>query len=257
MRNITAIFFLFIVSYGYTQDHPVLKGKITVDSLPIEDAHVLNQTQNLGVISTKEGAFEIKAKVGDTLVFSSIQYALKQYIVVQEDLEASDFEIELEQAVNTLDEVKISQYSLSGSLRDDVLNIPTHTENLPFWNASELKQMGVKGFDDSQSLVKNKVLQDEMEATPMNLLPAIKVIGQIFKKKRKKYVPAIKVTDLYSKSFFIEGLKIPEEEYYNFIDFLNEQPGIVAALQSPDKLKTLEYVIAKSQVFRSTYMSDK
>ncbi|GAA4276810.1 peptidase associated/transthyretin-like domain-containing protein [Aquimarina mytili] len=258
MRYITIVFVTLITFYGYSQEITILHGKIVVDALQPEAIHILNQTQNLGVISNRDGFFAIRAKQGDTIVVSSIQYALKRYVVQQKDLHTDDFEIRLEMAVNELEEVRISQYTLSGKLENDILNIPTHTENLPFWNAAELKRMGVGTFDDAQSPVQNLVLNDEMSATQVDFMAIGKIIGGLFKNGNKikiKETP-ITITDLYSQEFFIEGLRIPEEEYYNFLDYLNEQPGIMLALQSPDKLKTLEYILEKSQAYRSKYGID-
>ncbi len=253
MRFIIYVFIALITCYGYSQEIITLHGKIIVDELQPDAIHILNQTQNLGVISNQDGFFAIRAKQGDTLVVSSIQFALQKHIVQQKDLDADRLEIILDIAVNELEEVRISQYSLTGRLEDDILNIPTHTEHLPFWNAAELKQMGVGAFDDGQSPVNNLVLRNEMSTTAVDFMAIGKRIGGVFKNKNKRKireVPSI-LTDVYSQEFFIEGLKIPEAEYYNFLEYLNEQPGIMLALRSPDKLKTLEYIIEKSQRFRS------
>ncbi|MEW7289024.1 hypothetical protein [Aquimarina sp. 2304DJ70-9] len=256
MRYITLVFTLLITFYGYTQEGTMLKGKVLVDSQQAEAIHILNQTQHIGVISDDNGFFEIKVNVGDVIVFSSIQYALKQYVVLKEDVDIDTFEIRLEVAVNELDEVRISQYSLTGDLKADIVNIPTHTKNLPFWNAAELKQMGVGGFNDAQSPVKNQVVPDEMDATPINLMGLAELAGDLFKSRKKTKEVVLEITDFYTEEFFVQGLKIPETEYYNFLDYLKEQPGTQLALRSPDKLKTLEFIIEQSQVFKSKYILD-
>jgi len=255
MRYSIVGFILWISFSGYTQEVSVLKGKILVNSSSPEAIHILNQTQNLGIISDKQGFFEIRANAGDTIVFSSIQYALKRYVVMQQDIQSDDFEITLELAVNELDEVRLSRYSLTGNLKSDVLNIPTYTENLPFWNAAELKKMGVAVPNDAQSPVKNNLIPDEMKATPIDLIALGKKVGKLFKNKTKTKPEEkiIKITDLYSEAFFIEGLKIPQEEYYNFLDYLEEQPGTRVALRSSDRLKMLEYIIEKSMAYRIKY----
>ncbi len=256
MRYITLVFILLITFYGYAQEVTMLKGRVVVDSQRTEAIHILNQTQNIGVISDDHGFFSIKADQGDVIVFSSIQYVLKQYTVLQEDLDVDTFEIRLEIAVNELDEVRISQYSLTGDLKADIVSIPTHTKNLPFWNAAELKQMGVGGFDDAQSPVKNMVIDDEMDATPINLMGLAELAGGLFKSNRKTREVVLDITDFYTEDFFVQGLNIPETEYYNFLDYLKEQPGTQLALRSPDKLKTLEFIIEQSRVFKSKYSID-
>ncbi len=254
MRYSIIGFILWISFSGYAQEISMLKGKIIVDSFSSEAIHILNQTQSIGVISNKQGLFEIRANAGDTIVFSSVQYALKQYVVRQQDIESDGFEITLEFAVNELDEVYLSRHSLTGNLKSDVLNIPTHTENLPFWSAAELEKMGVAAPNDAQSSVKNNLVPDEMSATPVDFIALGKKVGKLFKNKRKaKVTTTIKIANLYSEEFFIEGLKIPQQEYYNFLDYLEEQPGIQVALRSSDQLKILEYIIEKSVAYREKY----
>lgn len=253
MQKINLFLFLFAFATAYTQETSMLSGRIIADSLQSDAIHVINKTKEIGTISNESGYFEIKATKGDTLVFSSIQYALRQHIVSDNDFVSNNLRIRLEPSVNQLDEVLVRQYSLTGKLEEDLQEIPTYTENLPFWNARELKQMGVSGFDDAQSPVKNLVLQDEMEATPINLMSLVNLAVKSVKGKGKLTVPNFEIVDFYDEKFIIEILEVPETEYYNFIDFVNEDARTAFVLKMDDKLKILEYLMGQRDVFVEKY----
>ncbi len=254
MQKITLGLIVCIAFSGYAQDQTTLRGKIVADTLlSLDDIHVINQTLQRGTISNASGNFAIKANPGDTIVFSSIQYATKRYVVNTSDLENQTFTIKLEQSVNTLEEVVVSQHTLTGKLEDDILNIPTYTENLPFWSAAELKRMGVSGFNDAQSPVTNTVLEDGTHTTTINLSDLGNAISGMFRGKRKWITTTYKISDFYEEKFVVNELEIPETEYYNFIDFVNEQPEMAMVLRSDDKLKILEFLIVQRDVFFEKY----
>ncbi|WP_109301612.1 carboxypeptidase-like regulatory domain-containing protein [Aquimarina sp. AU474] len=254
MQKITFVLIVCLAFAGYSQDHTRLRGKIVVNALlSLDDVHVINQTLQLGTISNNSGNFRIKANPGDTIIFSSIQYALKQHVVDESDLENETFKIKLEQSVNTLDEVVVSQHTLTGKLEKDILNIPTYTENLPFWSAAELKRMGVSGFNDAQSPVTNTILEDGTSATTINLSDLGKAISEAFRGKRKWISANYKIADFYEEKFVVNELEVPETEYYNFIDFVHEQPETAIVLRSDDKLQILEFLIVQRDVFFETY----
>ena len=54
----------------------VVKGKVlnAANDLPLEDVNIVNLNQVRGTVSGKEGSFELKAKVNDTLYFSYLGY---------------------------------------------------------------------------------------------------------------------------------------------------------------------------------------
>ncbi len=258
MQKITWVFFLGFVVMGYTQEVISFRGAVVVDSLHREAIHIINQTQNLGTVSDPSGYFEIKARIGDTLRFSSVQYRVKQYVVSAKDLASDIVKIALEVAVNELDEVIVSQYSLSGDVEKDLQKIPTYTENLPFWNAAELKRLGVGTFDDAQSDVQNLVLGGNryQAQVSLDLTLLMRSISRIFKKKKSPVAP-IKKTDFFDEKFIVQYLDIPETEFYNFLDHVEAQSYASEILQSEDALKILGFLIAEVQVFKEKYTIKK
>ena len=170
-------------------------------------------------------------------------------------MRSENYQIFLEPEINTLDEVYISQYSLTGDIQKDVEEIPTYEKNLPLWNAQQLKQMRVARPDDEQSPVENTVLGsgNSQAGVSVDLVGLVQAISGIFKKRSSKDSPERQLYQYYQEEFFVRELKIPETELYNFLDFLNQETDIKGILSSRDGLKILEFLIAQSKIFKKTY----
>jgi hypothetical protein len=81
----------------------------------------------------------------------------------------------------------------------------------------------------------------------------INLISGAFSKKPKEIDFKTHVLDFYKEEFFINELKIPETEFYNFLDFLDEETGLKFILMRKDNLKILEFLIYQSEKFRNKY----
>ncbi|WP_343911487.1 hypothetical protein [Aquimarina litoralis] len=259
MKRYTSVLLSLISFLSFGQQNSWLKGQVIVNALELEAINIVNLTKEIGTISSKSGYFEIPADLGDIVVFSSVQYKLKKFQITEEQLLSDNYKVFLEPEVNTLDEVHISQYSLTGDIKKDLEDIPTYEKNLPFWNAEQLKQMGVARPNDAQSPVENTVLKsgNEGAGVSIDLMGFVQAVSGIFQKKSKEDTPEIRLHQYYKEEFFIKELKIPETEFYNFMDFLDQETEIQTILSTRDGLKILEYLMFQSKVFRDKYNIQK
>ena len=60
-----------------------MKGQIYADSLETYQVNIINITQEIGQVSTPEGKYNIRAQVGDSILFTSLQH--KTYTIKVED----------------------------------------------------------------------------------------------------------------------------------------------------------------------------
>ena len=66
-----------------------LEGKILFDSKGIPDVHIMNTSAGNATISDEEGEFSIDVSLGDTLLFSAVQYKRKSLVISASILESS------------------------------------------------------------------------------------------------------------------------------------------------------------------------
>jgi len=109
----------------FAQTLPI-KGQVTgADDL--ENIHVINKTSKTFTITNSLGAFEIHAKRQDTLQFSSIQYSNLEIVISEDDILNKALTVNLEEYVNTLDEVVVGKV-LTGNLMLDIGNSTAQPE---------------------------------------------------------------------------------------------------------------------------------
>ncbi|MEX0274819.1 MAG: hypothetical protein AB3N16_10615, partial [Flavobacteriaceae bacterium] len=87
--------------------------------------HILNTSIKKATISDARGFFDIRASVGDTLIFSAIQFKRKEVVISEDMLESKMLLVPMEDALTELDEVVVTPYNLTGDMGRDAnrLNI--------------------------------------------------------------------------------------------------------------------------------------
>jgi len=76
----------------------------------VSDFEIVNMNSGISSTTNQEGNFSISSDIGDTLVFTSIQFE-KQILIVEETHLQKTLVIELKRIVNILDQVNISSSS--------------------------------------------------------------------------------------------------------------------------------------------------
>lgn len=209
-----------------------------------------------GTVSDAQGRFIMQSKIKDTLIFSSIQHKVKEYIVSGKSF-MSDTEliIILEDLINELETVTIRQYKLSGRLHKDIEEIPTFESKLPIYNAAQLKAMGVSRANDALSPVQNLVLKDNLggATTSIDFKQLFKPLANKLINRNRSVKGVDDVKQVMTEELYVEINILPETEYYNFIDFLNEKPQTEIVINTKNELSVLEYFIDQSLLYKDKY----
>ncbi len=245
---------IWLLCYSvFSQDSDILYGKILTGTEKIEAVNILNLTKGIGAINDAAGFFEIKAKVDDTIVFSSIKHQQKVHIVTKKDMKSARLSIKLDIKINELEEVRISDHTLSGGVEEDIKKIKTYEHNLPMFSAKQLDQtpfINEKGV----ATIRNTAINHRKNATNFNFIALGRMIGRFFKKKENKGSKKIKIpklSDFYNTNFLVSELMIPETKLYDFLEYLNENTQTIKILKSENELKILEFIITESEKFKS------
>ena len=101
------------------QETVMLEGHVLNDSIDKAYLHILNLTTQQGTITNEGGVFTIPVHLQDTLFVSAVQLKHKKIIITPEILSRRYIEFHLEEEVNNLPEVNISDINLSGRLDAD------------------------------------------------------------------------------------------------------------------------------------------
>ncbi|CAM3615003.1 carboxypeptidase-like regulatory domain-containing protein [Flavobacterium gelidilacus] len=135
MRYFVVFLCLLVTSFGFSQtknDSVVLVEKVkgTVVSietlLPMNNVHVINTTQVKGTVTNGSGQFEIEGVVNDTIIFTYLGFETVKTVITNDWIKNSTTKIKLTEKIYVLDEIKLSQYNLTGYLEVDTKIIPVN-----------------------------------------------------------------------------------------------------------------------------------
>lgn len=124
------IFFLLTTGIACAQTQRVitLQGKVLNDTIERANLSVVNLSLKVGAITNNEGQFEIKARLQDTIHLSAVHYESYQFVVSKKMISSRSTSFYLVPKITELDEVQLSNHTLTGSLRADML--PFDTDNI-------------------------------------------------------------------------------------------------------------------------------
>jgi len=87
MKNLTLfILFVGVSNLINSQEKKAMEiyGTISLDSIPLENVHVINKNTSIGVITNAKGAFKITTSETDTLFISHISIKNKEVRITKE-----------------------------------------------------------------------------------------------------------------------------------------------------------------------------
>jgi hypothetical protein len=128
----------------------------------LENIHVINKTANLFTITDKIGKFKIRAKINDSIIFTSVQHKTEIIVVNQSIIASKIFIVALQEQVNELDEVIVGKV-LTGDLFSDMDNV----QGKPPINFYDV---GIPGYTGKIATQSERRLSEAGEFKPQMLL---------------------------------------------------------------------------------------
>ena len=247
MKKITFLFFIITIS-SFSQKTKPIYGTV-VDSLGVvNDANIYNKNSKIGTNSTQKGDFKIYCKLGDTLVFSSVQHQTKEYIVNQGSFVSFNFKIYLALKTYELDEFELKKHNLSGVLALDVSQVKENENEisavslgLPNAGIPKLKPIDRKIYTASTS---NGMIPLDLILNTLN--------GTIKRLKNQKKIIEDNedVAELYSEYKFNLGadFKIAKEDEYRFLYYCRSDSSFIAE-RSKTKFQFINFLKLKAKEF--------
>ena len=257
-RNL--FFFLLIMYTSSIQAQEVLKGTIEADSLTEGSVHVINITKQTGTLNSASGSFEIRINKNDTLWFTSVQYEKEEVVIDESIFQKKFIEVKLREVNIILEDVNISNISLSGNLNSDIGILETFALKSPKLSAKEINKTKFYTDIPSSSLYPDNLAFEQNRISDgkeiFDLKISLDLIGDLFRKKNtldenNNYeVISKNIRDQFNSDFFKTTLGIEEEEIMDFIVYLNEEVNDPQLLLSSKSLPLTELLISHSFLYK-------
>jgi len=255
-----SLILVFLSLSVHAQDQTVLiDGNVTNQKKDqdIEGIHVLNLTSLQATITKKDGTFQIRGKVNDTVIISSIQYKIQRIILNQEQVQLKKLTVFLEPNVTELDEVTVKPHNLSGNLSRDLKENPSIYEKI-----SPSKLGLPNAFVKPKTQTERRLYEATSGSGIIPIFPIINAItgrtkklkNQLKIERKEKALDATK--EQFDTSIYSEYLKIPADRIDSFIYYCATDTAFIAIQQTNDPLLMLELLRKKSSEYRKLHELD-
>ena len=244
-KTLLLVFLIFSITTT-AQENTVLKGQILADSLEGSSINIVNLTQETGTTNNSQGQFEIMVAGGDTLLFSSVQYEIREIVISKEILTTGYLEVSLDVSMNELEEVNISNTSLSGNLTTDVSNIETFDQAaVGFALPSVPRPTSVERKIYTASSTSFDLILNMLNGRLKMLKKAAENI---------EYESLIDLgVEIFPTEFYLDYLRIPEDKIRLFVYYCGEDTRFKKLLIKKEALSLIEFYTEKATAFREMH----
>jgi hypothetical protein len=224
LKYYKAFFLLLFIANSISaqqRDLKLLRGKVVSNTYDLGGINVVNTRDDSFVLTLQNGFFQIKAAVGDTLVFSAVQFKGIKVKLKQSDFDRDIFEVNLQVKVTELDEVIIDENKISA------VSLGIVSKNQKKYTPAERKLYtattgaGLVSFDAILNAIsgRTKMLKKEL---------ALEKNGIVMQK----------ITNWFEDSYFIDKLKIPADYVNGFKYYIVDDRSLVDAVNARNKTLT-------------------
>jgi len=219
-----------------------LVGKVN-NSVDVEGVHVFNKTYHKYTITNNKGEFSILVRVNDTIVFSGIQFQLKELVVTPEVLNKQPLLVLLDEKVNELDVVYIKP-TLSGDLFKDVQQIKTKQQ-------VTAKTLGLPNAHVIHPSQAERRLYTAKFSSVDALINAISGRTKMLK-KMAGYVKKTNLENSVVSSFsqiMMDDFKIPEDKLFDFLYYASSDELFSQIVKTNSNIIIYDFIKAKSKTY--------
>ncbi len=236
--NFLIFFFIYNFSFSQSDYRTWIKGKVLYRDSNVISANVVNNTSQEATITNQDGEFEIKVKLNDRLLFSSVQYQIRSLVINKDILQKSRIVIDVNEKVTQLDEVVVG---------------PENTEKFLDLKEEEFKKIDYT-FDKSTK-IENQILQSGKFNNGINFINLYKTIAKSSSKKDEEitsfsYKPSNLIREVYDDTFFISNLGIPKENIVEFLLFCDEKFPSKFLFKKSNEFQLIDFLVKQSVRFR-------
>ena len=232
------LFFIFVIHFSYSQDRELIQGKVIYRNIDVPAANVINNTAQSSTITNDQGEFEIYAKEGDEIIFSSVQYIIRTVRVNKEILKNKRIIVQINQRVRELDEVVIT---------------PDDTQKF-----LDLKEEQFKGFDyiaDKSTKIQNVLTDNRQVVNGLNFVNIFKLLSSIVDAKsdeeKLNIIPSEVLPYVLEENFFSGVLELESFEINDFLSKLDSDTEMKNLILEKNQFLIIDYLLNKADTYKN------
>ena len=228
------LLFLFLLfQFGYSQDRQLIQGKVIYRNINVVAANVINNTSQSTTITDDLGEFQIYAKEGDEIIFSSVQYIIRTVRITDEIIKNKRLTIQINERIRELDEVVIT---------------PDNTEKF-----LDLKEEEFKGFDyvaDKSTKIENPLTETRELRYGVDFVNIFKLLKTIIDSKseeeKENLIASEVIPYLFEDDFFTENLLLASSQINDFLIYIDTRPNVIDVLLEKNQFLLIDFLLNES-----------
>jgi hypothetical protein len=177
-------------------------------------------------------------KLGDELIFTSLQYEIRAVIISKEILQRNRLVVDVREKITVLDEVVVS---------------PTRPEAFLDLQEEEFKK--VDYLDDKSTRIENEILRKNELYNGVDFINIFKLMYKALRKKDSDdgggstYAPSDVIRQIYPDAFFTEELNVPPNQIGLFLEFIDDRLEAKDLLKKENEFQLMDFLIKQSEKF--------
>ena len=229
----TLLFLLLLFQLGYSQDRQLIQGKVIYRNINVVAANVINNTSQSTTITDDLGEFQIYAKEGDEIIFSSVQYIIRTVKITDEIIKNKRLTVQINERIRELDEVVIT---------------PDNTEKF-----LDLKEEEFKGFDyvaDKSTKIENPLTETRELRYGLDFVNIFKLLKTIIDSKseeeKENLIASEVIPYLFEDDFFTENLLLASSQINDFLIYIDTRPNVIDVLLEKNQFLLIDFLLNES-----------
>lgn len=216
-------------------------GKIIANAGDVEGVYVVNTRTEVMVVTNVSGDFSIEAKVGDTLVFSSIQFKENRIVLTEENFSDLNFTIKLNPVIHQLQEVIIKRYDNINAVALGI--VPSGQKSYTQAERRLQTATGLNATASAGSMAGGSVSVDPL----LNFLSGRTTMlkKELAVEKKESFMRILE--NMFTIDHFVNRLKIPLEYVKGFEYYAVDNDKFTVILNSKNKTST-EFLLGELAV---------
>ena len=207
---LTSLFALNFILVAAQEKRQLLKGTLLYRNTSVIAANVVNNTAQTNTITDGDGTFEILAKAGDEIIFSSVEFKIKALTITPEIIQKNRLVVEVNERITVLDEIVVG---------------PENTQKFLDLKKEEFSK--VDYTQDKSTKIDNTILRQGQLVNGLNIVNVAKLLAKVVQARDKSaprtLVPSKVLPLIFDNTFFIKDLGLKPDELIGFLEEMDKK----------------------------------
>lgn len=241
------VFVLFSVLRVEAQDgdRALLRGQVLYRNSYVPNENVINSTSERATITNDDGEFLIGVKLGDELVFTSVNYQIEVVKITEDILKRNRLVVEVNEKVTQLDEVVVSPEDQARFLvlqnesfkgYDYEIDRATEVENVALPDYNRNLKYGLNFVNLFKAMLKSKG-DGELSKNPLKLSDVMRQV--------------------YDDDFFVSDLKLPQDRINDFLFYCDTKLPTQELLKKDNEFALIDFLVTHSKIYLESLHAEK